>query len=67
MNNGDDPVALLLGDIQDAEKVEIVSEDDWSFLFKVTFKDGSTRKGVYCKPTECLPPEWKLEDEGVSK
>lgn len=57
-----DLVKFLLGDIEDAAAVEIPSEDDWSFLFMVTLKDGSTRKGIYYKPTPCLPPEWKLED-----
>ena len=38
--NVKDPVAFLLDDIQDAEKVEVGKDDDWSFLFIVTFKDG---------------------------
>ena len=58
-----DPVAFLLDDIQDADKVEILKEDEWSLLFRATFKDGTSRRGILYKSTLCLPVEWELEDE----
>ena len=57
-----DPVAFLLADIQDAVEIEILEEDRWSLLFMVTFKDGRSQRGIYYRPTECLPPQWELED-----
>ena len=58
-----DPVAFLLNDIQDAEKVELLANDGRSTLFRVTLSDGTSQRGIYYRPTICLPAEWELEDE----
>ena len=72
----EDPVAFLLDDIEEAKEVEILGEDDWSYLFRVTFEDGTSKPGIMYKPTpclqtreyrieqdyDCIPIEWELED-----
>ena len=60
--NVTDPVAFLLDEIQDAEKVELLKDDDWSILFRVTLSDGTSQRGIYYRPTICLPADWELED-----
>ncbi len=59
----DDPVKFLLGDIEGAEQIEILKDDEWSFLFRVEFKEGRSQRGIYYKPTSCISPSWELEDE----
>ena len=61
--NVKDPVAFLLNDIQDAAMVELLKDDDWSILFRVTLRHGTSRRGIYYRPTICLPARWELEDE----
>ena len=61
--NVTDPVAFLLDDIQDAEKVELLASDGRSTLFRVTHSDGTSQRGIYYRPTICLPAQWELEDE----
>ncbi len=40
--------------IQDAVSADVLETDHTSMLFRVTFQDGSTRRGVF------YPKEWQL-------
>lgn len=59
----------LLNDIEDAQAIQILDEDEWSYLFRATFMDGRDQKGICYKEGLDTPggPMWELGDEPTNE